>query len=120
MTSRWANGLTQKTTISATPSCNNPYGKKGCPEHQETIADAEANLRECGYNVTKEYRVPTPGGIKEARYLDLYAESGNVRFGVQVGVANKSGLPVSREVKAIMDIENTGIRVFFIAYRTTK
>jgi len=64
--------------------------------------------------------VKTPGGTKEKRFIDLKGtntETGETQT-VQVGKKNKNGTSVSREVKALDDIEKKGNqqRPVFIPY----
>jgi hypothetical protein len=51
--------------------------------------------------------VSTPGGTKSTRYVDV--QGTNTRTGaikqVQVGKQNANGTPVSREQKALNDVE---------------
>jgi hypothetical protein len=55
------------------------------------LADA---LEQAGYRVEKEYYVPTPGGIKPYRFVDVAAldqvTGQEVQF-VQVGLQTKGG-----------------------------
>ncbi len=106
------------------PTSSNPYGRKGSPAHQEiinNIADMaiKANVAEDGYSIITEFQVKTPGGHKDVRYADLaiIIDNTNKGFLFQIGVLNKNGLPVSREVYAIMDIENAGYTTIFVPYR---
>jgi hypothetical protein len=71
------------------------------------VAQAGEELEAQGYDqVRYEARIETPGGEKDARYVD--AQGTNTKTGeskyVQVGVQNKNGTPVSREQKAINDL----------------
>ena len=63
--------------------------------------------------------VKTPGGTKEKRFIDLKGtntETGETQT-MQVGKQNKNGTPVSREVKALDDIQKaTKQRPVFIPY----
>jgi hypothetical protein len=63
--------------------------------------------------------VSTPGGNKGTRYVDVVGKDvqGNVVEMHQVGRQTKSGPPVSRERKALDDIEGTtGTRPDFHPY----
>ena len=72
-----------------------------------------------GMKTERESRVKTPGGNKENRYIDVKGtdpKTGEVEE-VQVGKQNKNGTPVSRERKALDDVEKaTGKRPTFIPY----
>ena len=98
----------------------NPNGKKGGEDHQRTVNKEEQKLRDEGYDVVnREVKVDTKGGNKDTRYADL--EGTNTQTGetkqIQVGKQNKNGTPVSRERKAMDDIENsTNKRPTFIPY----
>lgn len=98
-------------------SCSNPYGKKGGPAHQGTIAQIKSDLISRGYSVTEEYWVDTSGGYKNTRYLDIYATNGHDSFGVQVGRMTRMGLPVARERRALSDIMDSGISTIFVRYK---
>lgn len=63
--------------------------------------------------------VKTPGGTKEKRFIDVVGKDadGNVVEMHQVGKQTKGGAPVSREVKALDDIEgSTGGRPNYHPY----
>ncbi len=98
----------------------NHNGKKGGEAHQKTIDKEEQRLKDQGYDKTeREVPVATPGGTKEKRYIDL--KGTNTKTGateeVQVGKQNKNGTPVSREQKALNDIEKaTGVRPTYVPY----
>lgn len=98
----------------------NPNGKKGSEAHQKTIDKEEQRLKEEGFDKTeREVKVETPGGAKDKRYIDL--KGTNTKNGetetVQVGKQNKNTTPVSRETKALNDIEKaTGQRPVFTPY----
>ena len=106
-----------ESTILVHNACRNPFGKAGGPEHQELIKRIGDSLSDQGYTVTYEYRVKVNGGYKNTRYADIFASNDVESFAVQVGRANNNGLPVSREAKAIVDLENSGIDTFFVPYR---
>jgi len=102
----------------------NPNGKLGSFEHQKMVAQLGEELKTQGFDkIENEVRVETPGGHKEVRYADIQAtntETGKSVFG-QVGVQNKGGSPVSREQKAIDDLNAaTGLDVIFKSYKTRK
>lgn len=97
-------------------TCRNPYGRKGGPAHQNKIHEIGDNLETQGYTVTYEYKVNTPGGVKNTRYVDIYATDGTNTIAVQVGRNTSGGIPVSRERKALQDLLKAGIDAFFIAY----
>jgi hypothetical protein len=95
------------------------FGRLGGPAHRAAIDRISKILEEDGYAVTREKYIPTPGGAKGYRFADVYGEdktTGEVRM-YQVGKTNANGTPVSREVQAMDDIqESTGIRPQFIDY----
>lgn len=98
-------------------TCHNPNGKKGSPAHQEKIHEIGTDLESRGYSVTYEYKVDTPGGTKNTRYLDIFATNGSDSVGIQVGRMTQGGLPVSRERKALTDLIANGINAIFIRYQ---
>ena len=97
--------------------CPNPNGRKGGEAHQKTTNELEKQFTQLGYPVKREYKVSTPGGYKNTRYLDLYIGEEGSGFGVQVGRLTGSGIPVARERRAIYDILNAGIKaILFVEY----
>jgi hypothetical protein len=59
----------------------------------------------------KEFYVPTPGGAKGSRFVDVVALDPLSRQPVefhQVGRLKASGFPVAREMRAILDILRHG------------
>ena len=97
----------------------NPYGKAGGPEHQATVGEVAQDIQSRGLTPQQEYKVDTPGGTKGTRYVDVVGvdQNGNVTEMHQVGRQTQGGNPVSREVKALDDIENaTGTRPTFHPY----
>lgn len=57
-----------------------------------------------GWDVKEEQGINTKGGHKNTRYVDLQAKKDGKTLNIQVGKANKNRTPVSRERKAISDI----------------
>ena len=92
----------------ASPS---PNGKLGGPAHQAEVNKlADQNwvtaMYGDGFTAKREFNVPTPGGEKSKRFVDvaiLNPTKEPVEF-FQVGVSTQTGLPVSRELAAIHDI----------------
>lgn len=100
----------------------NPDGKKGGKAHQDKVTEVEKDMETRGLETKKEVEVKTPGGNKKKRYVDI--EGIDPKTGkkeqVQVGKQNKDGTPVSRERKALDDIEQaTGSRPEFKPYNIT-
>lgn len=82
--------------------------------------ECQQQLKEQGYDkIDNEVPVKTPEGEKSKRYVDVQGTNtttGEVKQ-IQVGKQNKGGTPVSREVKAIKDIEKaTGTKPDFKPY----
>jgi len=106
-----------ETTIGKVP---NPYGKAGGPLHQSKINDVEEELKAEGFTkIRNEVMVKTPNGNKSKRFIDVEGTNPktNAVKRVQVGKQNKNGTPVSRERKALDDIEKaTGTRPEFVPY----
>jgi RHS repeat-associated protein len=96
----------------------NPYGKKGGPLHQGKIKEIAQELRKKGYKVKFEDHIPTPGGFKDSRYVDIIVHDPitKEKWVIQVGIQTKKGLPISREIKAIRDLEEAGYIVEFVPY----
>jgi hypothetical protein len=68
---------------------------------------APKTLRQRGFKVYTEYGVGTPGGYKNQRFADIWVKNPKGKqYLIQVGVKNKNGTMVSREVKAYQDINN--------------
>jgi hypothetical protein len=110
-----------ETTIGKVP---NPYGKAGGPLHQAKIEEVGKKLDADGFTEIKtEVKIDTPLGSKSKRFVDIQGtnpKTGEVRQ-VQVGKQNQNGTPVSRERKALDDIEQaTGKRPEFAPYNQLK
>jgi hypothetical protein len=97
----------------------NPNGKKGSTAHQQKVSEVEKTLQDDGYETQREVKVNTPRGEKRSRFIDVQGkkpQSGEMKS-VQVGKQNKNGTPVSRERKAINDIQDaTGHKPDFVPY----
>lgn len=98
----------------------NPNGKKGGQLHQDKVKEVMESLDKEGFKVIEtEVRIETPSGSKKARYIDVRGinkATGEIKD-VQVGRQNKNGTPVSRERKALEDVEReTGKRPYFVPY----
>jgi hypothetical protein len=97
----------------------NPFGKKGGPAHQTEVEKLKVDIESRGLTPQAEHMVETPGGAKEKRFVDVVGKDaeGNVVEMHQVGKQTKGGTPVSREVKALDDIERAaGTRPKFHPY----
>ena len=96
-----------------------PNGRNGGEAHQSKIKEIEKSMQERGLDTKREVKIETPGGSKKRRYIDV--EGKDPKTGkteqVQVGKQNKNGTPVSRERKALDDVEKaTGTRPKFEPY----
>ena len=105
----------------------NPYGKKGCPDHQLVIKQIEQDAKDRGLSSDTEYQIKTPGGFKNTRYADVVVldSQGRVMEIHQVGKTTpKKGIPVARERKAIRDIrsskEYNGAKIIYHPYDKKK
>ena len=98
----------------------NPYGKLGGPAHQSKVQNVVSDIENRGFKSQTEFKIDTPDGVKLYRFADVVAIDIFTGLFVeihQVGVSTKKGLPVSREKKAIRDIEiATGQRVIYHSY----
>ena len=86
----------------------NPYGRLGGPAHQNKVQNVASDIENRGFKAQTEFKIDTPGGVKLYRFADVVAIDVFTCLIVeihQVGVSTKKGLPVSRERKAIRDIE---------------
>ncbi|MBR6666205.1 MAG: RHS repeat-associated core domain-containing protein [Lachnospiraceae bacterium] len=97
----------------------NPYGKKGCQAHRDTIASIQPSRTGGAMNYEKGF--VTPKGSKSCRYADaVEIADGNIVAIHQVGKVNKNGTPVIRESRAIEDIMNSsdynGAPIYFWPY----
>lgn len=92
--------------------CPNPNGKKGGKAHQDKIKQIIDDIESRGLVAKQEYYVKTLGGNKNTRFVDVVAQdpkTGNVIEYHQVGKQRiTDGKPISREQKAINDLENEG------------
>ena len=89
----------------------NPFGRLGGPAHQAKVAEIERDIRFRGFRPKTEFHVPTPGGVKGDRFVDVAALDPLSRQPVefhQVGQLKASGFPVAREMRAILDILRYG------------
>ena len=103
-------------------SVPNPNGKKGGLAHQQVIKDIQSD-KSLSYDT--EYQYSTPNGEKSSRFADVVEiNNGKVVKIYQAGKINKNGTPVSREVRAINDIQNSQkyienkVPIYFIPYNT--
>jgi hypothetical protein len=106
---------------------SNPDGRRGGPGHQAGVREGRDLLIGMGFaeeDIFEEYRIPTPGGNKDNRFMDIVGvnhDTGKPEVAVQVGVQNKNGIPVKRERDALYDVQNHGTKqvpVIFIPYKT--
>lgn len=76
----------------------NPFGKKGGPAHQAKVGEVAADIESRGLEASFEHDVPTPGGTKGTRYVDVVGKDaqGNVVEMHQVGRQTKGGAGVER------------------------
>ena len=74
---RATSGEETGTAVPVTSRVPNPWGRAGSPPHQQRVADIASDIEARGYTAVKEYRVETPGGIKNNRYVDVAAEYSN-------------------------------------------
>ncbi len=98
----------------------NPYGKKGGPAHQEKVGEVAADVESRGLEAGFEHKVETPGGAKGSRFVDVVGRDaqGNIVEMHQIGRQTKGGAPVTREVRALNDIERaTGTPPRFHPYK---
>jgi RHS repeat-associated protein len=90
----------------------NPYGKKGGPAHQKKVAAIAADIKKRGLTPAFEHRVITKGGHKDTRYVDVVAKDPKTGKTVEYHQVGKErvtdGKPISREAKAIEDLEGKG------------
>ncbi len=98
----------------------NPHGKLGGPAHRAKVAEVVADIDKRGLRPAGEHGIETPGGHKPKRYVDVVGidpQSKNVVEMHQIGRQTKGGQPVSREVRAMDDIEAVeGKRPIFHPY----
>lgn len=109
--------ITHKMPLKKVPS---PNGKKGGSAHQQKVSQSIDNLKDEGFDVIETgVMVKTPGGNKGKRFIDVRgtnSKTGETKD-IQVGRKNKRGDAVSRERRALDDIENaTGNRPEFVPY----
>jgi RHS repeat-associated protein len=87
----------------------NPWGKKGGPAHQKKVKEVKKDIESRGLEAVEELPVPTPKGAKKKRFIDVAGvdpKTKRVKEMHQVGKQTTKGKkPVSRERKAIEDVE---------------
>jgi RHS repeat-associated protein len=98
----------------------NPFGKLGGPLHKAKVDETAADIEARGLDVVKELRVPTPGGNRSTRYVDVAGRDPVTESLVeyhQIGRQTVGGNPVARERRALDDIEGAiGVRPAFVPY----
>lgn len=117
--------VNSNNTTNDVTNVTNPNGRKGGPAHQGKISDIKNTPTEGSYDT--ELYIATPGGYKNSRYADVaeYDVNGDINALYQVGKVTQSGIPVSRERKAIMDImasdwyvNNGKPNIYFVPYNS--
>ncbi|MDI1451563.1 hypothetical protein [Polyangium sp. 6x1] len=100
----------------------NPNGKKGGPEHQAKVREIEEDIKKRGLTPEQEYPVPTPGGEKKRRYMDVVGKRGDEVVEMhQVGKQTRDGRPVARERKPLDEVERAkGLRPNYHSYNKQK
>ena len=85
----------------------NPHGKAGGPAHQAKVKDVAGDVQSRGLKPVQEYKVETPGGNKNTRYIDVAGvdpKTGKAVEFHQVGKSKVDGAPIAREQRAINDV----------------
>lgn len=85
----------------------NPNGKLGGPAHQAKVGEIAKDLEARGLEPVRELKVPTPGGEKANRFVDVAGrnpKTGQIDEMHQVGKQTQAGNPVAREQRALNDI----------------
>jgi RHS repeat-associated protein len=111
-----------------------PLGLTGCPAKRgpktDPTAPHNAKIRAEGDRLAlegndilagggraPERAIPTPGGYKGSRRPDiLYKTPDGTVKGLNVGKTKVDGAPVSREAKAIQDLNAVGVETDFVPY----
>ncbi len=98
----------------------NPYGRLGSPAHRAEVQNIADEITASGLTPKFADHVPTPGGFKQSRSVDVAAldQAGIPVACYQVGRQTMGGLRVMRESRAIWDLwsESSGISIIFRAY----
>jgi RHS repeat-associated protein len=99
----------------------NPGGRRGCPPHRLAVAQEEAGWEARGWKLENGGRLPEQKvdlGNGRWRYPDLVLEKGGIRIAIQVGRTTQAGLPVAREIAAMIDLIDASIfdDVIFVPY----
>jgi hypothetical protein len=103
----------------------NPGGKLGKPPHRAKVADRAGELEREGHTITggggrklPEERIPTPNGDKSYRSPDITSVGPDGKIHREnIGRETQGGQPISREQRALDDIEGaTGQRPKFTPY----
>jgi RHS repeat-associated protein len=87
----------------------NPYGKLGDPATRARVAQIVAEINARGNIARQEYRIEIINGEKKLRFADIAEIDQQTKQVIryhQVGETTKKGTPISRERKAIVDIES--------------
>ena len=95
-------------------ACTNPGGRHGGPKHRQKIDQIKAVLKMKGWEFSnKESRVYYTD--TKYRYADIMARKDGVTVFIQVGKQTAEGLPIAREMLAILDLINIALTIF-VAY----
>jgi RHS repeat-associated protein len=100
----------------------NPWGRRGGPEHQATIASTEEKLWNKGWWTESGGQYLAERGYRMARgnlrFPDIVMSKGGKRIAIQVGRVTKGGRPVARERRVLAELRASGhfTRVIFIGY----
>jgi RHS repeat-associated protein len=109
----------------ATSSTGAKRGPKTDPEapHNRKIREVGNELVDqkneivAGGGVKPERSVDTPGGFKSTRRPDItYKTPGGETKAINVGRTKADGSPVTREVKAMQDLNGSGMQTDFVPY----
>jgi hypothetical protein len=90
----------------------NPWGRLGSPAHRAEVDEVVAQIRARGLRAETEVGIPTVGGAKQTRYMDVVARdpaTGRIVEVHQVGRVLKSDplVPVARERAALRDVRRS-------------
>jgi RHS repeat-associated protein len=100
----------------------NPNGRIGSPEHQAEVSNVAMDQLSKGYDVTTEFMVKTPGGLKANRFVDVASldpQTGEPVGFFQIGRQTLGGNPIARETQAMNDLANSArgdVPMTFIPY----
>lgn len=95
----------------------NPYGRRGCPAHQNALNAAVDALVVAGWTVVSGGRGPEEKSAS-GRFPDaVVRDPNNNEFAVESCVFTKGGIPIAKERRKVTDHLKDFAGVLFVKYK---